>query len=64
VALVSITTALSLTSVASATTLNSLQIGLAPLFAWLFLGEQLGLWMAVGILLIASGVIIVQRANS
>jgi drug/metabolite transporter (DMT)-like permease len=64
VALVSITTALSLTSVASATTLNSLQIGLAPLFAWLFLGEQLGFWMAVGILLIASGVIIVQRANS
>jgi len=64
VALVSITTALSLTSVASATTLNSLQIGLAPLFAWLFLGEQLGSLMAAGILLIVVGVIVVQRAHS
>ncbi|MDY7078364.1 MAG: DMT family transporter [Chloroflexota bacterium] len=64
VALVSVTTALSLTSVASATTLNSLQIGLAPLFAWLFLGEQLDLLMAAGIVLIAVGVVIVQRANS
>jgi drug/metabolite transporter (DMT)-like permease len=64
VALVSITTALSLTSVASATTLNSLQIGLAPLFAWLLLGEQPELLMAMGILLIAVGVVIVQRANS
>ncbi len=64
VALVSITTALSLTSVASATTLNSLQIGVAPLLAWLLLGEQLELLMAMGILLIVIGVIIVQRANS
>ncbi|MBU0703742.1 MAG: DMT family transporter [Chloroflexi bacterium] len=64
VALVSITTALSLTSVASATTLNSLQIGLAPLFAWLFLGEQLGSLMAAGVLLICVGVIVVQRAHS
>jgi len=64
VALVSITTALSLTSVASASTLNSLQIGLAPLFAWLFLGERLGWLMAVGVLLIAGGVVVVQRAKS
>jgi drug/metabolite transporter (DMT)-like permease len=64
VALVSITTALSLTTVASATTLNSLQIGLAPLFAWLFLGERLTLLMGMAILLIAGGVVLVQRARS
>jgi drug/metabolite transporter (DMT)-like permease len=64
VALVSVTTALSLTSVASASTLNSLQIGLAPLFAWLFLGERPGWLMAAGILLVASGVVFVQRAKS
>jgi len=63
VALVSITTALSLTSVASANTLNSLQSGLAPLLAWLFLGEQLNLLMWVGILLITGGAVIVQRAR-
>jgi drug/metabolite transporter (DMT)-like permease len=64
VALVSITTALSLTTVASATTLNSLQIGLAPLFAWLFLGERLTPLMGVAILLIVGGVVLVQRARS
>jgi len=63
-ALVSITTAISFTSVASATTLNSLQIGLAPLFAWIFLGEQVGSLMAAGILLIVVGVIVAQRAHS
>jgi drug/metabolite transporter (DMT)-like permease len=64
VALVSITTALSLATVASATTLNSLQIGLAPLFAWLFLDERLTLFMGVAILLIVGGVVLVQRARS
>jgi len=64
VALVSVTMALSLTSVASATTLSSLQIGLAPLLAWLFLGEPLSLLMGIGILVIAGGVILVQRARS
>ncbi|MBU0495327.1 MAG: DMT family transporter [Chloroflexi bacterium] len=63
VALVSITTALSLTSVASATTLNSLQIGLGPLLAWLLLGEQMNPLMGLGILVIAGGAIVVQRAR-
>ncbi len=64
VALISLTTALSLTSVASATTLNTLQIALAPLLAWLFLGEPLDLPMGLGIVIIAGGAVIVQRARS
>jgi len=63
VALVSIVTALSFTSVASATTLNSLQVGLAPLFAWLLLGERFDSLMAAAILLITIGIIVVQRAH-
>lgn len=63
VALVSLATALALTTVASATTLNSLQVALAPLIAWLFLGEDLNFVMSVGILLILVGVIVVQRAR-
>ncbi len=63
VALVSITTALSLTSVASASTLNSLQVGLAPLIAWAFIGEQMTWLMGLGILMIMGGVIVVQRAR-
>ena len=63
VALVCLTTALALTTVASATTLNSLQVALAPLLAWLFLDEELSFIIGAGILLILVGVIIVQRAR-
>lgn len=63
VALVCLTSALALTTVVSATTLNSLQVGLAPLMAWMFLEEDLSLIAGVGILLILVGVIVVQRAR-
>jgi drug/metabolite transporter (DMT)-like permease len=62
-ALVSVTTALSLTSVASASTINSLQVGLAPLIAWTFAGEQMTVLMGVGILMIMGGVVMVQQAR-
>jgi drug/metabolite transporter (DMT)-like permease len=64
VALISLTTAFSLTSVARASTINSLQNALAPLFAWLFLGEQMNVVTALGITLAAGGVVVVQRAGS
>jgi len=63
VALVCLTTALALTTVASATTLNSIQVALAPLVAWGFLGEELNLASGLGIVLILAGVIVVQRAR-
>ena len=62
-ALISLTLALNLTTVASATTLNSLQVAIAPLIAWMFLGEDLNLAAAAGILTILVGVIIVQRSR-
>jgi len=62
VALICFTSALSLTSVVSASTLNSLQVGLAPLIAWAFVGEGMNGVMGLGILLILGGVIVVQRA--
>jgi drug/metabolite transporter (DMT)-like permease len=62
-ALVSLTLALNLTTVASATTLNSLQVAMGPVLAWLFLSERLNLVAAVGILTILAGVIIVQRGR-
>lgn len=62
-ALISLTMALNLTTVASATTLNSLQVAIAPVIAWIFLGEDLNLAAAVGILIILAGVIIVQRSR-
>jgi drug/metabolite transporter (DMT)-like permease len=62
-ALVCATSAFALTSVASASTLGSLQIAVSPLIAWLFLGEELNGAMALGILLITLGVIGVQRAR-
>ena len=62
-ALISLTMALNLTTVASATTLNSLQVAIAPVIAWIFLGEDLNLAAAVGILTILAGVIIVQRSR-
>jgi drug/metabolite transporter (DMT)-like permease len=64
IALVALTSALAMTSVASATTLNSLQVGLAPLLAWLFLREDMNVTMAAGILLILVGVLVVQRAKA
>jgi drug/metabolite transporter (DMT)-like permease len=63
-ALVCLLTALSLTTVASATTLNSLQVAVGPLIAWLFLGEDLNLVSAAGVVLILAGVLIVQRARA
>jgi drug/metabolite transporter (DMT)-like permease len=63
VALVSVTTAFSLTTVASASTLNSLQVGLAPLIAWIFVGERMTWLMGLGILLIMGGVMVMQRAR-
>ena len=62
-ALVSLTLALNQTTVASATTLNSLQVAIAPLIAWIFLGETMNLMAVAGILLILGGVIIVQRTR-
>jgi uncharacterized membrane protein len=62
-ALVSLTLALNLTTVASATTLNSLQVAIAPVIAWIFLGENLNLAAVVGILTILVGVIVVQRSR-
>jgi DME family drug/metabolite transporter len=59
-ALIGITSALGLTSVASATTLGSLQVGIAPLLAWLFIGEDMNMLIGVGILLILGGVVYVQ----
>ncbi len=59
-ALVSITTALGLTSVDSASTLNALQVGLAPIMAALIIHEDLNAMIGAGILLILTGVLIVQ----
>lgn len=63
-ALISITTALGLTSVASATTLGSLQVGLAPVFAWILIQEGMNVLIASGIALILAGVIFVQANRS
>lgn len=62
-ALVSLTLALNMTTVASATTLNSLQVAIAPVIAWIFLSEDLNLVAAAGILTILIGVIVVQRGK-
>lgn len=62
-ALVSLTLALNMTTVASATTLNSLQVTIAPVIAWIFLGEDLNLVAAAGILTILIGVTLVQRGK-
>jgi drug/metabolite transporter (DMT)-like permease len=64
VALVAVVTAFSLTSVASASAINSLQVGLAPLLAWAALGERLNITMIAGILLILTGVLVVQRVRA
>lgn len=62
-ALVCSMSAFALTSVASASTIGSLQIALSPLIAWLFMGEKVNGPMALGIVLITLGVIGVQRAR-
>jgi O-acetylserine/cysteine efflux transporter len=62
-ALISLTMALNLTTVASATTINTLQVAIAPVIAWLLLGEVLTLVAAAGIMVILVGVIIVQRGR-
>ncbi len=62
-ALISLTMALNLTTVASAMTLNSIQVAIGPVIAWLFLGEKLNLVAALGISTVLAGVIIVQRSR-
>ena len=63
IALVSVTTALSLTTVVSASILNSLQAGIAPLIAWLVVGEAMNPGLALGIVMILGGAILVQLAR-
>ncbi len=59
-ALVGITSALGLTTVASASTLGSMQVALAPLLAWLLIKEDMNILIGVGILLILTGIVFVQ----
>ncbi|GFN36747.1 DMT family transporter [Tepidimicrobium xylanilyticum] len=59
-AIISITTATSLTQVASATTINSTQTAIAPILAMILLGEKVNLEVGLGIILIMAGVMIVQ----
>jgi drug/metabolite transporter (DMT)-like permease len=63
VALISITSAMAFTSVASANAINTLQVGIAPLVSWLLVGESMSVATAAGITLIMAGVIVVQRAR-
>lgn len=58
--LLSFISALAHTTVASANALNSLQVGLAPLISWVFVGEPMNAWMGLGIALVMIGVIVVQ----
>jgi len=62
-ALVSITTSLTHTTVATTTTISSLQIALAPLLAWMLLGERMDGLTAFGIVLVSVGAIVVQRGG-
>lgn len=56
-------TAFVLTTVASASTIKTLDVGIATLIAVLLLGEVINLPMSVGILLIVGGVAVVQLAK-
>ena len=56
-------TALSKTTVASATTIHSSNTGLSAIFAWLWLGEPLNLMMLTGIAAILGGVLMVQAGR-
>jgi drug/metabolite transporter (DMT)-like permease len=58
--LLSFISALAHTTVASANALNSLQVGLAPLISWIWIGESINVWMGLGIALIMVGVMVVQ----
>jgi len=51
------------TTLASAGTLSSLQVAIAPLLAWLLFGNKVNLMYIVALLLILGGVIIVQRSK-
>lgn len=59
-AIFSMTTATSLTQVASATAINSTQTALAPVLAMLLLREKINFLMLAGIILIMGGVMLVQ----
>lgn len=59
-AIISITTATSLTQVASASTINSTQTAIAPILAMFLLGEKISFVVLVGIILIMVGVMLVQ----
>lgn len=63
VALVGVTTAMMYTTLASAGTLSSLQVAIAPLLAWLLFGEEVNFMYIVALMLILFGVIIVQRSK-
>ncbi len=62
-ALVGVTTAMLYTTLASAGTLSSLQVAIAPLLAWLLFGAKVNFMYVVALLLILGGVIIVQRSK-
>jgi drug/metabolite transporter (DMT)-like permease len=62
-AIVGVASALSHTTVASASTLSSLQSGIAPLIACLFFGEQITFLSGLGVVIILAGVITVQQAR-
>lgn len=64
VAQVTLATALTLTSVASASVISTLQVGLGPLLAAIFLREPLGWQSGAGILLIMGGVMVAQVARA
>ncbi len=63
-ALICLVSAFALTTVASANTINALQVAIAPLLAWAFLGERLNVVVGLGLLVILVGVIIVQQARA
>ncbi len=63
IALVSVTTALSLTTVVSASILSSLQAVIAPVIAWVFIGERMNLGLALGMVMIVLGAMVVQLAR-
>lgn len=62
-AVISITKAMLYTQTAVVVTINSLQTGIAPILARIFLKEELNLTMAIGITLIVIGAVIVQRKS-
>ena len=59
-AIICMTTATSLTEIASVTAINSTNTALSPIIAMIILGEKMNPAMFLGILLILTGVIVVQ----